>query len=398
MNDVRTRAQILFIFFASPVILMGVQLITPALPVMQRELGLSDSEIALVTSVYLFPSIIFAFVSGLLADRFGRRRVYAAALTIFGLAGLGLTLVDNFAVILAIRLVQGAAFAAVAPLSITMIGDLLTGAEQVTAQSRRVFVLSVADTLFPIIGGLLVGLSWHAPFAVHITTIPMAIVALYLLPRKTKKSYSTVPHLQELFRVMRDPMALALEIAGFLRFFFRLAFLSYLPILLVTYRGMEPAFAGFLLGCTALFRTLAVLASGWVVRRVAPSRILALTFVLVSVAFVIVALFGYSLVPLVLAAIAFGTADGFSGVLQNSATTQVTSPDLRATFVAAIGSIRNLGKFLAPTLIGLAVLVVSLEVAFLAMAAFAVLALFTVTPLKRLDTQLGGGEVAGAAT
>ena len=67
----RTRlhdpAGIWMAILASGAALTGIQLILPALPVMQRDLGLSDSQIGLVTSAYLLPSVLFAFPAGLLA-------------------------------------------------------------------------------------------------------------------------------------------------------------------------------------------------------------------------------------------------------------------------------------------------------------------------------------------
>ena len=53
-------------------------------------------------------------------------------------------------------MVQGAAFAAVHPLSITLIGDVRSGGDQVTAQGLRFVALAISDATLPVIGGLAV--------------------------------------------------------------------------------------------------------------------------------------------------------------------------------------------------------------------------------------------------
>ena len=69
----------LLLAHASAVVAIGgVQAIFPALPVMQEALSLSDAQVGLVNSVYLFPAMIFALPAGLLADRIGRRSVFTA--------------------------------------------------------------------------------------------------------------------------------------------------------------------------------------------------------------------------------------------------------------------------------------------------------------------------------
>lgn len=394
MESTQTRRQIQLIFLASPMILMGIQLVSPALPVMQKALGLSDSQIGLVNSVFLLPSVVFAFVAGLLADRMGRRRIYAASLALFGLTGFSLAFVNSFTAILAIRLVQGAAFAAVAPLSITIIGDLLDGTQQIQAQSHRIVSMALADTSFPVIGGMLVGLSWHAPFAMQIIAVPIAIVAWRILPRGTKNVYSTSDHLHKLSKTLRNPMALSLELAGFMRFFFKFAFMTYLPILLVTNRGMTPEFTGIALGTAAAFRTLAVLVTTRLIKLVMPSHLFGICLLLMACAFAVLALLGTTTLPVLAACVMFGVADGVYGVLQNAAVTQVISPELRATFVASVASARNFGKFLAPSVLGLASLFLPLTVSFVFIAGLALLAIISVVPLRNLDPHLRGDPAA----
>jgi MFS family permease len=388
MTNIRSgRSQIWIAILASVVILTGIQLILPALPVIQSELGLSDSQIALVTSAYLLPSIFLAFPAGLLAGRFGRRPVFVSSLTLFGLCGLALLFSRTFYLIIAIRVLQGMAFAAIHPLSITMIGDARSGVAQVSAQGQRMAMMSISDAGLPVIGGLLVGLAWFAPFALQLVTIPLAVAAWFLLPKNTGSRKQPDGYLKQLFDVLKEKTSLILQVSGFLRFLFKFAFLTYLPILMVSKLGLSPILAGVALGIAAVAGIAMGALSGRMVRLAAPSRITAISLILIAVAFFIISI-NKSVGLLLLASLMFGLADGIYGVFQNALIAQASPADQRAAFIAASGSVRNLGKFIAPTLLGLSVLVLPLELSFALMGVLAIAALLTIPLLSSLDHRL----------
>lgn len=388
MTNIRSgRSQIWIAILASVVILTGIQLILPALPVIQSELGLSDSQIALVTSAYLLPSIFLAFPAGLLAGRFGRRPVFVSSLTLFGLCGLALLFSRTFYLIIAIRVLQGMAFAAIHPLSITMIGDARSGVAQVSAQGQRMAMMSISDAGLPVIGGLLVGLAWFAPFALQLVTIPLAVAAWFLLPKNTGSRKQPDGYLKQLFDVLKEKTSLILQVSGFLRFLFKFAFLTYLPILVVSKLGLSPILAGVALGIAAVAGIAMGVLSGRMVRLAAPSRITAISLILIAVAFFIISI-NKSVGLLLLASLMFGLADGIYGVFQNALIAQASPADQRAAFIAASGSVRNLGKFIAPTLLGLSVLVLPLELSFALMGVLAIVALLTIPLLSSLDQRL----------
>lgn len=153
------RDQRWLIYLSAVVATTGVQLVAPALPTLQRTLALSDSELSLVTSAYLFPSIPAAFLSGLLADRVGRRIVYASSLFLFGVAGTLVPILggSSFPLLLALRVVQGIGFAGILPLTITIIGDMFRGTAQVRVQSHRAVVMQIGATGLPLVGGVQIG-------------------------------------------------------------------------------------------------------------------------------------------------------------------------------------------------------------------------------------------------
>jgi MFS family permease len=387
------RIQVWLAILAAVIVLTGIQPILPALPVMQRELGLSDSQIALVTSAYLLPGVLLALPLGLLADRIGRHLVYSVGLSIFGLCALVFLFTRSFPMIIGTRIVQGIAFAAVIPLSITMIGDVHHGAHQLAAQGRRSAAMAIGDAGLPVIGGLMVGLAWFTPFMLQLIAIPLAIAGWFLLARDFGVRRPSTLYLRQLYEILRARTSLTLQLSGFLRFLFKFAMITYLPILLVAKRGMSPAFVGLALGGTALCGIAAGVFSGHLAHMAAPSRLIGLSLVAIGVSFIAISLVTSTFLVIAVCLI-FGVADGTYGVCQNAMTAQATSTDFRAAFIGASGSVRNLGKFLAPVILGLSVLVLPLEASFVLMGLLALIALITVPWLSHLDRRLATDQLA----
>ena len=140
-------------------------------------------------------------------------------------------------------------------------------------------------------------------------------------------------------------------------------------------------------GGAALVATAMVAVSARLVRLVAPSRLMALSLVVIGTSFIAISMDKSAIFVLPLC-FAFGAADGLYGVLQNALIAQTPPADLRAAFIAATASVRNFGKFLAPSILGLLVLVFSLDESFIFMGLLALAALLTIPMLSQLDWRL----------
>ncbi|MPZ52686.1 MAG: MFS transporter [Acidimicrobiia bacterium] len=379
------RTQLGLVFLVAGAALTGVQAILPALPAVQTELGLNDSEVALVTSLYFLPSVLFAAPLGFLTDRVGRRAVISVALAVFGIAGVVLAFgTRSLPLLLSLRFVQGATVAAVLPLTITLIGDLKTGTEQVASQGHRSVAMCVAGAVFPVVGGAMVAIAWSALFALQAIGLALALACWFVVPDPpASSSVDRKGSLWRLIQFVRQPAVLALQGTTFSRFFFKFAFLTYLPVLLVSKRGMTEGFAGLALGVFATSGLVALLA-GRLALRLPPSRWIGVSLLAFGASLALLAV-DLGQVTVIAIAVLFGLADGIFGVFVNAFTAGITSSDLRATFVATSGMVRNTGKLLAPTILGVMVLWLRLETAFVIVGVVAFLALALVPPLHQFD-------------
>lgn len=385
-RDVPDSRRILVLAYAGSVAaLTGIQLIAPALPAIKQALELTDPQVGLVTSLFLLPGVLLAVPIGLLNDRFGRRVVFCTALATMGAGGVVLLLVHDLAVFFAVRVVQGVAFAALLPTTITLIGDVAPDREQVRAQGRRNLAMAIGDTTLPLIGGALVTIAWFAPFAVQVLSIPLAIAGWQVIGDTTGQRRSR-PSLRSLARLLRSTMALAIQLAGLLRFLFTFALLSYLPILLHR-EGTSTLLISLSVSAIAAAGIVSAWAAPAIVVRVKPSVVIATGFVVVGVTLAAVALAANPLV-VVPAMLFYGFASVLYGVILNAAMVTAVSDEERASFVAAIVSVRNFGKFAAPTIVALLILGMSLQHAFLVLAAVAFVAVPIALPFRAVDDVL----------
>ena len=115
----------------------GAQGISPALPAVQKALGISESQVGLITAAYMLPGVLLAIPLGYLADRYGRRVVFSSTALLYGVAGAAQALAPSFNVPLGLRVVQGIGFAALMPLSMTLIADAATAARPSRCARRR---------------------------------------------------------------------------------------------------------------------------------------------------------------------------------------------------------------------------------------------------------------------
>ncbi|MGE5450898.1 MAG: multidrug effflux MFS transporter [Acidobacteriota bacterium] len=149
-------------------LLTGLQPLTtdmylPALPQMQRDLGMSAAAAQSTLSALILSFGVGQLVWGPVADRWGRQLVLRTGLSLFVLASL-LTVIapDGQAMVLA-RAVQGACLSAAVVCGRAMIRDLYRPEDGARVMAKGMTGLGAIALLGPITGGLTATyLGWHA--------------------------------------------------------------------------------------------------------------------------------------------------------------------------------------------------------------------------------------------
>lgn len=347
------------VYAASIALMMGVNFIQPALPALIEPFQVSDAQLAWIMTVFTAPAIVLSPIFGLIADLYGRRLLLALGMIAFGVFGVAMAFATSFSWLLFFRALQGIGFAAVIPLTIVLIGDLLEGDKEISGQGLKVFLDRIGYLVFPPLGGLLAMIAWYWPFVFYVLTIPVGLAALFWMPEtKGRSNGGAGAYLGDVLRLTRHPRLMIAFSAGFLRFFLDYGFLTYFPLFLVRTHGISTATAGLLY----VFFSVGAMATSSQAGRIAAGRdkanILFVAFVISGAAVVAVPFMpGVWLVGGAL--FFYGLANGVISPMQKSLLTQNAPPELRGGIVSFDRLIQQVSKTTSTSIVGL--LLVSAE-------------------------------------
>ena len=130
-------------------------IIATAIPAMAEGLGETPLRLNLALTAYLLSAAVFIPVSGWVADRFGMRATFTAAVGIFALGSLASGLAQNFPMLVAARAVQGFGGALMAPVGRLILLRSFPRSEFATAISYMNIPSVIGPTMGPLVGGLI---------------------------------------------------------------------------------------------------------------------------------------------------------------------------------------------------------------------------------------------------
>ncbi|MEV5898133.1 MFS transporter [Nonomuraea fuscirosea] len=172
---------------------MDIASIGPALPLIQRDLGMSPEVLHWVVSGYALGFGGFLLLGGRLADLFDRRRLLLGWLVVFVIAGLVGALTSDGLVLVIARLLKGISAGFTAPVAMALLLDSFRE-EQARNRALGTFLAISASgfSLGLVFGGALAQLHWRLVFL-----LPAAfggvvtLVAAAVVPRDRRRRTGT---------------------------------------------------------------------------------------------------------------------------------------------------------------------------------------------------------------
>jgi EmrB/QacA subfamily drug resistance transporter len=170
---------------------MDVTIVNVALPSIRRDLGASVSSLQWTSAAYTVVLASLLMLGGSTADRLGRARVFKLGLALFTASSLACALAPGIGWLIAFRVIQGAAGAMLNPVAMSIIRNTFEDPRE-RAQAIGIWgaVVGISMALGPVLGGVLVGLSWRAVFLVN---IPIGLAAIALTARYVPESRAPRP-------------------------------------------------------------------------------------------------------------------------------------------------------------------------------------------------------------
>lgn len=161
--------------------------VTTALPVLRTSLDANLGDLEWTINAYVLTFACLLLPAAAVADRFGRRRLFAAGLVLFAAASTVAALAPNVGVLIAARAGEGMGAAIIMPVSLTLISDAFPVEKRGAAIGMWGAVSGVAVAIGPVFGGAVIsGLNWHWIFWFN---VPVGLVAGLLSLSRLTESY-----------------------------------------------------------------------------------------------------------------------------------------------------------------------------------------------------------------
>jgi EmrB/QacA subfamily drug resistance transporter len=158
-----------------------------ALPSIHRDLGASIQTLEWTVNAYVLSYAVLLLTGAALGDRFGRKRMFIAGLTLFTVSSAAAALAPTIGLLIAARATQGVGAAIVTPLTLTLLADAFPPERRGIAIGVWSGISGIAVALGPLVGGGVVQLSsWHWIFWIN---VPIGLVVVPLAASRLAESH-----------------------------------------------------------------------------------------------------------------------------------------------------------------------------------------------------------------
>lgn len=320
--------------------------------VLEDTFSVSVDMIALSITLYLVPFSVVQLFSGAISDKIGYFKGILIGSSIFALSSFYVAISPNIYHFILARFLQGIGAAFLTPLSMALLGDFSPPESRGKIMSGYAVAATAGISSSPIIAGYLAIFNWR--FFFHLVAIGTFVFLTILFgKRSTLIRYSPASKSEDIIEnikiALSDKRLIVLGLFGFLIFFFRISFYTYLsktlssppyyfdPVIIGSYISAA-GFAGLLSSPIAGFlidnlgkRFTALIAS----------TLLCITFSLyflidwIAVLYILIIMMGLSITTLFIT---------FSTIVVD------INPRLRSTYSSVYNFLRFIGYSLGPTL------------------------------------------------
>ncbi len=336
---------------------LGSSSIGPVLPSLAQEFKIAPEQIGLVITAFVIPIAIGTPISGVLADRFGRKQILVPALLLFAIAGVVCALAPNFRTLLEWRFVQGIGAAPLESLALTLISDLYRGKKLTSAMAFNGSAIGISLAVYPLISGGLAMLGWRYPFLLSLVAIPIALLVLFALklPQLPQQSDFNFPvYLQNIYQSINHHQVVGLLFAVLALFMLLFgAYFTYIPLLAGNDLGASHLTIGILQASMALSLAFVSSQLGLFAKKLSELTLIKVSFILYALALMITPSLNQVWL-LLIPSLLFGAAHGMVFPATQALLGGLAPQEYRAGFMAVNATILSLGQALGPILAGFA--------------------------------------------
>ena len=179
----------------------------PAFEVMEDDLATNSNFIQQTLTFYLVPYTIMTIFHGAISDSIGRIKTIKYGMSLFILGSIGCVFATSIEMLWISRLIQGVGAGAGNVVARAMVRDLYSGATAQKVMATIQIIFGIAPAIAPMVGGLLLGISWQAIFIfLIIYSVLITIFSVNFLPETISKQNQLPFNFESVLSRYRDLM------------------------------------------------------------------------------------------------------------------------------------------------------------------------------------------------
>ncbi len=240
------------IFILAAIITIGplsVDLYLPAMPSMVGYFSTSLSQVQLTLSSYLFGFAIFHLVCGPLSDRFGRKPVLLAGMSLYVVMSLMCALSETIEELIVFRFFQAMGACCAPTLGRAVVRDVFPPHESVKALAYVSSLMALAPVIAPTIGGLLIKYGdWRLTFFVLVAAGMIAILLILFFVEESLPEKQTIHPaniLKNYMTLVKNSNYMGYVLTAAFLYASIFAFMSGASFVLIDFMQVRPEYFGF---------------------------------------------------------------------------------------------------------------------------------------------------------
>jgi MFS family permease len=182
----------------------ATQIVSVAVGWQMYDLTRDPFDLGLVGIVQFLPSLILVLVTGVVADRFGRRLIMAVAVLLEAICAIALLVITMRGItvplpIFIVLAMFGVARAFFGPASSSLFANLVPSEDFANAIAWNSSAWQTATIIGPVAGGLLYGVSPEAAYGTAAVLMLVSGGLIFTIPKPAQRSETDKPTMQTLF-------------------------------------------------------------------------------------------------------------------------------------------------------------------------------------------------------
>lgn len=352
-HSVFKNKNLYIIFSITLIAVMGVASVTPAFPDIIGYFKIDPQQVGWLIVAFTLPGVFLTPITGMLADRYGRKVVLVPSLFIFGVAGFACMFAPDFFWLLVLRFMQGVGASSLSSLNITLVGDLFSGENRTKAMGYNASVLSIGTATYPAIGGVIAVIGWQYIFTLPLLAIPIGIWVLSSLKNPEPQNNKNLKeYFGKVWASINTKNVWGLLIINILIFLILYgSYLTYFPLLMEKRLQADSYHIGLMMSLTSVTTAIVSSRLGWINKNIKVKAQLVIGSVSYMAAMLVMT-FADEYFLLAISVMIFGIGHGIIIPSIQNLLVGFASIQERAAFMSVNSMVLRLGQTLGPLIVG----------------------------------------------